>query len=113
MCSSTVDPSKSLGRVEETPGVADLAAAGNTRLSGARGFAIRAFITVVLAASCSGPTKPGPPPPPVVGPATPPVIVSIAVPTSRVEAGIEVTITAVVQDAETPLTGLTFQWSAS
>ena len=64
-------------------------------------------------ASCSAPTKPGPPPPPSVGPATPPIVRSIAVPASRVEAGTDVAITAVVEDAETPLTALAFQWSAS
>ena len=86
----------------------------NSRLSGARALAIRTAFAVTLAASCSGPTRPGPdPPPPVVGPATAPIIRSIAVPTSRVEAGTDVAITAVVEDAETPLTALAFQWSAS
>jgi len=56
---------------------------------------------------------PTPPAPPVVGPATPPIIRSIAVPASRVEAGQDVTITAVVEDAETPVSQLSFQWSAS
>ena len=60
--------------------------------------------------SCSGPTKPGPP---VVDPATAPMIQSITVPTSRVDAGTDVTITAVVEDAETPLTALAYQWSAN
>ena len=92
--------------------MADAAAADNSRLFGARAVATRAAIAVILTASCS-PTKPSPPPPPVVGPATPPVIVSIVVPPSRVEAGIDFTITAVVEDAETPLSALMFQWSAS
>lgn len=64
------------------------------------------------AAACGTPTQ-SPPPPPVVGPATAPVIRSITVPTSRVEAGQDVAITAVVEDAETPLTALTYVWTAS
>lgn len=34
-------------------------------------------------------------------------------PTSRVEVGQDITITATVEDAETPLTQLTYQWAAS
>jgi hypothetical protein len=49
----------------------------------------------------------------VVGPATPPVIRAITVPTSRVEAGANITLTATVEDAETPLTQLAYQWAAS
>lgn len=64
------------------------------------------------AAACGSPTQ-SPPPPPVVGPATAPIIRSITVPTSRVEAGQDITITAVVEDAETPLTALTYVWTAS
>jgi hypothetical protein len=66
---------------------------------------------LVLVAACSGPTTP--PRPPDQGPATAPVIRAITVPTSRVEAGQDITITATVEDAETPLTQLTFQWAAS
>jgi hypothetical protein len=71
-----------------------------------------AFVAVAfgLLASCGGPTKPTPP---VVGPATPPVIRSIAIPASRVEVEVDVPITAVIEDAETPLGALAFQWSAS
>ncbi len=75
-----------------------------------------AAIAVALAASCAGPSAPSPPappPPPVVGPATPPVIRSIAVPSARVEAGADINITAVVEDAETPLSQLAYQWTAS
>jgi hypothetical protein len=71
-----------------------------------------AGVAVWLAAACGTPTTP-PPPPPVVGPATPPVIRGIAVPTSRVEAGQNITITATVEDAETPLSQLSYQWAAS
>lgn len=70
-----------------------------------------AGMLVVLAGACSGPTTPPPPPDP--GPATAPVIRAITVPTSRVEAGQDIAITATVEDAETPLTQLTFQWAAS
>ena len=71
------------------------------------------LIAFGLLASCAGPTKPGPPPPPVVGPATAPIIRAITVPAARVEVGTDVAITAVVEDAETPITSLAFQWSAS
>lgn len=69
---------------------------------------------VVGAGACSGPTKPTPPPPPpTVGPATPPIIRSITVPVVRVETATDVTVSAVVEDAETPLTQLTYLWSAN
>ncbi len=75
---------------------------------------IAAGVVVWLAAACGTPTRPTPlPPPPVVGPATPPVIREITVPTSRVEAGRDIAITATVEDAETPLSQLSYQWSAS
>jgi hypothetical protein len=69
---------------------------------------------VLGAGACGGPTKPTPPPPPpAVGPATPPIIRSIMVPVVRVETATDVTVTAVVEDAETPLTQLTYLWTAS
>jgi hypothetical protein len=72
------------------------------------------LMLVVGAVACGGPTKPTPPPPPpVVGPATPPIIRSITVPVVRVETATDVTITAVVEDAETPPTQLTYLWSAN
>jgi hypothetical protein len=71
------------------------------------------LLLVTVALGCGHPTGPTPPPPPTVGPATPPVIQSIAVPTSRVEAGQDITITATVTDAETPLSQLTYLWAAS
>ena len=74
---------------------------------------LAAGVLVVLGAACNGPTTPPPPPPPVVGPATAPVIRAIAVPSSRVEAGQDITMTAIVEDAETPLSQLTYQWVAS
>jgi hypothetical protein len=73
----------------------------------------RLFASCLLGAlaACSTPTQPTPPDDP--GPATAPVIRSITVPSSRVEAGQDVVITAVVEDAETPLTDLVYTWSAS
>jgi hypothetical protein len=73
----------------------------------------RLFASCLLGAlaACSTPTQPKPPDDP--GPATAPVIRSITVPSSRVEAGLDVAITAVVEDAETPLTELSYTWSAS
>jgi hypothetical protein len=96
--------------------VADAAAARRPPRFGGRARGLAAAVAVILGASCAGPTKPtppSPPPPPVVDPATPPIIRSIDVPSSRVEAGTTVVITAVVEDAETPLAQLAFQWTAS
>jgi hypothetical protein len=52
----------------------------------------------------------GAPPPPVVN--TPPQITSITFSDTRVEVGTPVTITAVVEDAETPVANLEYRWSA-
>ena len=76
--------------------------------SNVRTIGILAAAGIVLGGSCAGPSAPT-----SVGPATPPVVRSIKVPSSRVEAGTDIAITAVVEDAETPLSALTFQWSAS
>ena len=62
---------------------------------------------------CSSPTPPSPIHPPTVKISTPPIIRSIAAPTVRVEAGQDFTITAVVEDAETPLNDLSYVWSAN
>lgn len=67
----------------------------------------------IAAVACAGPNVPDPPDDPVVGPATPPVIRAITVPTSRVETGLDVTITADVTDAETPLTKLIYNWAVN
>ena len=91
--------------------MADAAAAPKSPLRWTAPRILAAGILVILG-SCS-PTGPTPPPPPVVGPATPPIIRSIEVPTSRIEAGVNVTITAVVEDAETPLAQLAYQWTAN
>ena len=63
--------------------------------------------------ACGGPTAPSPVIPPTVKLTTPPVIRSIAAPTVRVETGQDFTITAVVEDAETPLNNLSYVWSAN
>jgi len=65
----------------------------------------------VVLQACSGPTSPRTPDDPAAP--TPPVIRSIAVPTTRVEAGVTVEISAVVEDAETALDQLAYQWTAS
>lgn len=75
---------------------------------------IAAGILFVLAAACSTPNGPPPPPPPTdPGPQTAPIIRAITVPASRVEAGVDIAITATVEDAETPLSQLIYQWAAS
>lgn len=51
-----------------------------------------------------------PPPPPVVN--TPPQIKSVAVSDTRVEVGTPVTLTATVEDLETPVANLTYTWTA-
>lgn len=65
----------------------------------------------LVAAGCSSPTAP--PKPPVVNPSSAPLIQSISVPTSRVETGQNIAISAVVVDAETPLTQLVYAWTAT
>ena len=73
------------------------------------------LVTVVLAAACGdSPSGPGPivnPPPPPT-PNAPPVIDTVTVSASRVEADTEVTVTAAVRDAETPLEQLAYEWKA-
>ena len=74
----------------------------------------RFLLLIVLGAvGCSSPTPPGPIIPPTVKITTPPVIRSVTAPTTRVEAGLDFTITAVVEDAETPLNTLSYVWSAN
>lgn len=70
--------------------------------------------------ACGGPGT-GPTPPPGGGgnggqqptPNTPPQVKSVTVAQSRVEVGTPVTVTAVVEDAETPVANLTYAWTAS
>lgn len=72
-----------------------------------------AGVFAVASVSCSDspsdPTPPGPTP----GTNAPPVIQSVTVSAPRVEAEQEVQLTAVVQDAETPASQLTYAWSVS
>ncbi|HKY22631.1 MAG TPA: hypothetical protein VJM31_15570 [Vicinamibacterales bacterium] len=78
---------------------------------------------VAAAIGCSGPVGPDPVPPPDPGPITsntPPVVTSIRVQGTRVNqpAGMadvleDVAVTATVIDAETPVTGLKFIWTAN
>lgn len=72
-------------------------------------------------AACSGssPTSPGNPTPPVTPappapvPNTPPTISSLTASSPRVEADGEVSLTAVVEDADTALDKLVYEWSSS
>ena len=59
----------------------------------------------------SSPTTPGPQPQPT--PNTAPVIESLTVSATRLEVGAQATLTASVRDAETPVSSLTYQWSAA
>jgi hypothetical protein len=73
------------------------------------------LLCAVLTACGDSPTEPGPiqqPPPQQTPNNQPPVIESISVGAQRVEADTDVTVTAVVRDAETPVTELAFNWSA-
>jgi hypothetical protein len=71
---------------------------------------------LVGGASCgSSPTSPGPGgsiAPPVTAVNTPPVVDAIAVSASRAEVDTDVTLTATVRDAETPVTQLRYEWRA-
>jgi hypothetical protein len=73
----------------------------------------------LVASGCSGsPTGPKPPPPTIEPPPPPkpnevPIITSMAIANTRVDADAEVSVSAVVEDAETPIEQLTYQWSAA
>jgi hypothetical protein len=94
-----------------------IARSGGPILSGR--FAIACALAVALSftiGACGSPTVPTVTPPVVVPPVvvnTPPTIDSVAIGTTRVEAGQDVQVTASVKDAETPLDQLTYTWSAS
>jgi hypothetical protein len=79
-----------------------------------------ACLAALFVAGCSG-AGPQPTPPPgngggggvVTPPNTAPVIKSLtASPDARAEVGIPLTVTAVVEDAETPVANLTYTWTA-
>src|SRR4051812_3189672 len=83
-------------------------------------FTIRSWLisslfvaAVAWSSACSDskpPTSPTPTPPP---PNAEPVIVSLTASGPRVDADADLTLTAVVQDAETPLDQLAYQWSST
>jgi hypothetical protein len=78
-----------------------------------RALFVAVAAAVVLARCGAGPTTPivPPPPPPPVN--TPPVVRSVAVSRTQLEAGQELDATATVEDAETPADQLEYIWSAS
>jgi hypothetical protein len=75
-----------------------------------------ALLACALLGACGadGPTRPGPvqQPSPQQPANQPPVIESISLSSQRVEADTDVAVTAVVRDAETGVSQLTFNWSA-
>ena len=75
---------------------------------------VAATLAGLLVAGCGGspiaPPPPPPPPPPVVN--EPPRIQSITLQKERTEVNEEISVTAVVSDAETPLDQLTYEWQA-
>ena len=71
------------------------------------------MLFVAGAMGCSGSTPTGPVIPPTVKTDTPPIIKSIAAPTFRVETGQDFAVSVVVEDAETPLSDLSFTWTAN
>jgi len=80
-----------------------------------------AFASLVAAAmmwsfACGGsttPVTPTPTPQPAPKPNLEPTIVSLTAGSPRVDADADLTLTAVVEDAETPLDQLTYQWSTT
>ncbi|HUR20662.1 MAG TPA: hypothetical protein VMZ90_07630 [Vicinamibacterales bacterium] len=71
------------------------------------------LMLLALAMGCGTSTPVSPTTPPTVKTTTPPVIKSITAPTARVETEQNVTITAVVEDKETPLNNLSYLWTAN
>jgi hypothetical protein len=70
-----------------------------------------AFITACGSSPAPSPIPSGgDPPPPVLN--TPPQIKSVTASTAIAEVGAPVTLTAVVEDAETPVASLTYEWKA-
>jgi hypothetical protein len=78
--------------------------------------AVAGLAGLALAAACSSPMTPTPappapaPPPPNAAPVVQSVQASV---TSRTEVNTDVTLTAAVSDAETPVDTLTYTWTAS
>jgi hypothetical protein len=70
-------------------------------------------LTLIVSASCgSSPVSPGPVTPPVTVVNTPPVVEAIVASATRAEVETDVTITATVRDAETPVAQLKYEWRA-
>ncbi len=70
-------------------------------------------LALIVSGSCgSSPMSPGPVTPPVTAVNTPPVVESIVASATRAEVETDVTITATVRDAETPVAQLKYQWKA-
>lgn len=72
-------------------------------------------LSLVAACEVAPQAAPSPPAPPAQAPPnvvhTPPVIRSVTVATTRAEVDQDVAVTAVVEDAETPVDALTFVWT--
>jgi hypothetical protein len=79
-----------------------------------------ALLTALIGAACGGTPGPGPTPPPGGGgnggggvvTNSPPQIRSLTSSDTRAEVDSPITLTATVEDAETPLANLTYAWSA-
>jgi hypothetical protein len=83
-----------------------------------RGCALASLVAAAMIGSvgCGGSTtaaSPTPVPQPAPKPNLEPTIVSLTASSQRVDADADVTLTAVVEDAETPLDQLTYQWSST
>jgi hypothetical protein len=80
-----------------------------------RAGALVVCLAVLLAWGCGGtgpqPSPLPPPPPPPVN-NTPPQIKSLALSDARAEVGVPLTLTATVEDVETPVANLTYAWTA-
>ena len=79
-------------------------------------IALLAVVVIACGYACGGsttPVTPTPTPQPAPKPNTAPTIVSLVASNPRVDADADVTLTAVVEDAETPLDQLTYQWSTT
>lgn len=77
--------------------------------SGVAVAAVAASLIVACSGSSNGPTAPGNG---GNGTNNPPTITSITPSSAHVEVGTPVTLTAVVSDAETPVSALTFKWTS-
>lgn len=74
--------------------------------------AAAAFVTACGSGPAPSPNPGGGTPPPVVIVNTPPQIKSTSASAASTEVGTPVTLTAIVEDAETPVGNLTYEWKA-